>query len=62
MNFELSEWVLQTVTGAILLRKGEANTPSDAYLMSSFDNRMVTSQNSGNSRYPITMEFDVKEK
>jgi len=57
---DLSGWGPATGYGAIWLKeKVIANKPSNAYLMSGFDNRMVHLQNYGNSLVSITMEIDI---
>ncbi len=57
---DLSNWGPASGYGAIWLKeKVKTNTPSDAYLMAGFDNRMVHLKNHGVIPVKITMEIDV---
>lgn len=57
---QLSDWGPASGYGAIWLKERvKAKTPSDPYLMSGFDNRMVHLQNTGENSVSVTMEIDA---
>ena len=57
---ELSEWGPASGYGAVWLKeKVTGKTPSDPYLMSGFDNRILHLQNSGSTAVTVTLEIDA---
>ncbi|AYN66700.1 hypothetical protein D1013_04535 [Euzebyella marina] len=58
---QLSEWGPSSAYGAIWLKEDvQKNKPSDPFLISGFDNRMIHFRNYGNTSVELIIEIDIK--